>query len=468
MKINKLKNNNGTTAKACDLVSRYVVHEQQGGTLATFLQGFDFESREEIADTIRKLIYGVTLDPYMSRKDLGISDPFCALLYKRMSKIACDANRFDKYPTTLSGEIWHGGYCRKRLEDRTAAMFDKVVPSEDLFVKAKEKIMKIYSLSEQDLEKLHFFVEQVKAGANFPNSLRRMLYIWGTAKMTGKTTCATMIVSLLNGDNDETNIARYSTSLAVEMQIRSFAVPKVSECNVCLMDECFYNDMGKTYADFKRYLTSSNGRARLPFGQEFEWVGQPNYVATSNDSLQKFIKDWNDRRYLSVEFKQKPTTELSFKDIKALWWQFISNSQRTKDWKEWADEIATYSNEEGEKSVRSFEFEVELRKKEMIDFIYNLTSPSDSPACPQTHITLKVFVDYFARDIGANEANKRRPEIESAVIAVFGERYSTTNYWLLPRLKEVCHIMRRQIDYADYPEMIDDNKEEEQQEELPF
>ena len=262
---------------------------------------------------------------------------------------------------------------------------------------------------------------------------------------TGKTTSATMLVSLLNGDTNEANIARYSSTLANEMQVKSFAVPKISECNAVLMDECFFADMGKMYADFKRFITSSNGRARLPYGQEFEWTGQPNYIATSNDSLQKFIKDWSDRRYLSVEFKARPTERLDFDEIKALWASFVLNSTRNKDWSTWAEELAPVSEEKGDRTEVTEELEIDLRKLAMIERILALSTPSKSPACAQNHVALKTFVDWFSESMGTVEAHKRKAEIEAAVIKVYGARYSTSNYWLLSNLQDTAQKMKNEI-----------------------
>lgn len=433
-----------STSNPCELVSNFMLWEQDGGTLQSWLEQFEFDSREEIEKAIRLFIRTVTLDDYMRRKHLAEENPYAAAVFTRYSKIMTDANRLDKYPVTLSGEIWHGGFSRKRLEERTAALFTKQ-PDAAKFKDACERLMRVYSLSEMDIKKLHFFVEQVKAGETFPNSLRRMLYIWGAEMKTGKTTSATMLVSLLNGDTNENNIAHYSSTLAQEMQVKSFAVPKISECNAVLMDECFFADMGKMYADFKRFITSSNGRARLPYGQEFEWTGQPNYVSTSNDSLRKFIKDWSDRRYLSIEFKHKPTEKMTFAQIKSLWADFVLNSTRTKSWSEWADELAPMSEEKGDRTEVTEELEIDLRKLNFIERILALTTPSTSSSNSQNRIALKTFVDWFSESMGVVEAHKRKAEIEAAVLKVYGPRYSTTNYWLLSELQRKAYDMKYEI-----------------------
>ena len=444
-KLTKYNTTDGGRENPCELVSAFMLWEREGGTLSSWLEQFDFDTREEIEKAIRLFIRTVTLDDYMRKKHLEEENPYAAAVFTRYSKIMTDANRLDKYPVSLSGEIWHGGFSRKRLESRTAALFGSVTPDASKYVEACERIKRVYSLTDVDVEKIHFFVEQTKAGDKFPNSLRRMLYIWGSTMKTGKTTIATMLVSILNGDTDERNIARYSSNLAYEMQVKSFAVPKISECNAVLMDECFFADMGKMYADFKRFITSSNGHARLPYGQEFEWTGQPNYIATSNDSLQKFIKDWSDRRYLSVEFKAKPTERLSFEEIKALWAAFVLNSQRTKDWSAWADELAPVSEEKGDRTEVADELEIDLRKLDMLERVLAMNTPTKSPASAQNHVALKTFVDWFSDSMGVMEAHKRRAEIEAAVIKVYGERYSTTNYWLLTSLQETAQRLKNEI-----------------------
>lgn len=465
-KISIYKTDNGSSSNPCELVSQFMLWEQDGGTLQTWLEQFDFDAREEIEKAIRLFIRTVTLDEYMRRKHLAEENPYAAAIFTRYSKIMTDASRLDKYPVSLSGEIWHGGFSRKRLEKRTSDLFDHE-PDPIVFEQTCERIRRIYNLTKVDIDKLHFFVEQVKAGERFPNSLRRMLYIWGSTMKTGKTTTATMLVCLLNGDTDERNISRYSSTLAQEMQVKSFAVPKISECNAVLMDECFFADMGKMYADFKRFITSSNGRARLPYGQEFEWTGQPNYIATSNDSLRKFIKDWSDRRYLSIEFKDKPSERLTFDEIKTLWSDFVLNSTRTKEWSVWADELAPLSEERGDKTEVAEELEIELRKLYFIERLLALQTPNTSAACSQNRISLKTFVDWFSETMGAVESHKRKSEIEAAVLRVYGARYSTTNYWLLSELQKKAQAMKNEINNP-VTENTEQPNEEPERDELPF
>lgn len=438
MKITDLQTNGGGE-NPCELVARYMLHEQDGGTLVTFIQEFDFDERVEIERAIRDFLRVVYADKYMRNKKLAEQDPIAAAVFSRCKRIIEDQSKYDKYPNVTSGEIWHGGFSRKRLQQRTARMFE-VKPDAAKFARVCERIKRVYGLSETDIEKLRFFVEQTKAGDLFPDSLRRMLYIWGKDKKTGKTTSAKMLTCVLNGDNDYHNVARYSSKLQDEMQVGSFKVPKISECNAVLMDECFYADMGKTYADFKRFITASNGRARLPFGQEFEWYGHPNYIATSNEPLSVFIKDWGDRRYLSIHFEQQPAERMTEDEVLAMWRDFAQNSTKRKDWQDWAADIMEVASEDGERTIVTREFENDLRKSRVLKRILDQPHPA-SRFCADNKITVKFFVDMFAEEMGSAEAHKRRKEIEEAVTAVFGKKYSTTNYWMLTELQRVANEM---------------------------
>ena len=435
-----------------EMVSGYLFADAELRTFAEWLQDYDFATQAEIEYAVRLFLSVICSDAYINRKHLDEINPQADKIAKRFKKIVYDEEKSSRFCKKMASEVWNEGYADKLRKERTAKMFH-VEQSAEEFRKAWDTIKEIYGLSDMDLNKIHFFVEQVKDSGNFPNSLRRMLYIWGREKMTGKTTSASYIVATLNGFYDIDKISDMSSSLAYEMQIRNYAVPRISECNAVLMDECFYSDMGKTYADFKKFLTSSNGRARLPYGQEFSWVGYPNYVATSNEPLQKFIKDWGDRRYLSVEFKTKPTKKLSIPEVGELWRTFIINSSRTKSWTECAQELEPIAEEIGEMEEVADEFEVELQQSAFLGFLTAKDKPLNKYSA-DNKITLKFFVDYFSGTIGSTIAHKRKSEIENAVIKVFGPRYSTTNYWMLTDLQLKAQELKENITKSEADEVI--------------
>ena len=446
MKFADLKKNSSHDNPS-EMVSGYLFADAELRTFAEWLQDYDFATQAEIEYAVRLFLSVICSDAYINRKHLDEINPQADKIAKRFKKIVYDEEKSSRFCKKMASEVWNEGYADKLRKERTAKMFH-VEQSAEEFRKAWDTIKEIYGLSDMDLNKIHFFVEQVKDSGNFPNSLRRMLYIWGREKMTGKTTSASYIVATLNGFYDIDKISEMSSSLAYEMQIRNYAVPRISECNAVLMDECFYADMGKTYADFKKFLTSSNGRARLPYGQEFNWVGFPNYVATSNEPLQKFIKDWGDRRYLSVEFKTKPTKKLSIPEVGELWRTFIINSTRSKSWTEWAQELEPIEEEVGEMEEVANEVEIELQQSEFINFLLNKDKAKNRYSA-DNKITLKVFVDYFSLSVGSVQAQKRKSEIEKAVINVFGDRYSTTNYWMLDELQKKASELLEKINESE-------------------
>ena len=446
MKFVDLKRNSSHDNPS-EMVSGYLFADAELRTFAEWLQDYDFTTQAEIEQAVRLFLSVICSDAYINRKHLDEINPQADKIAKRFKKIVYDEEKSSRFCKKMASEVWNEGYADKLRKERTAKMFH-VEQSEKEFKNAWNTIREIYGLSDMDLNKIHFFIEQVKDDGNFPNSLRRMLYIWGREKMTGKTTSASYIVATLNGFYDIDKISEMSSSLAYEMQIRNYAVPRISECNAVIMDECFYSDMGKTYADFKKFLTSSNGRARLPYVQEFEWHGYPNYVATSNEPLQKFIKDWGDRRYLSVEFKTKPTKKLSIPEVGELWRTFIINSTRSKSWTEWAQELEPIAEEVGEMEEVASEFEVELQQSGFINFLLNKDKAKNRYSA-DNKITLKVFVDYFSNSVGAVQAQKRKSEIEKAVINVFGDRYSTTNYWMLDELQKKASELLEKINESE-------------------
>ena len=451
MKFVDLKRNSSHDNPS-EMVSGYLFADAELRTFAEWLQDYDFTTQDEIEHAVRLFLSVICSDAYINRKHLDEINPQADKIAKRFKKIVYDEEKSSRFCKKMASEVWNEGYADKLRKERTAKMFH-VEQSEKEFKNAWNTIREIYGLSDMDLNKIHFFIEQVKDDGNFPNSLRRMLYIWGREKMTGKTTSASYIVATLNGFYDIDKISEMSSSLAYEMQIRNYAVPRISECNAVLMDECFYADMGKTYADFKKFLTSSNGRARLPYGQEFEWHGYPNYVATSNEPLQKFIKDWGDRRYLSVEFKTKPTKKLSIPEVGELWRTFIINSTRIKSWTEWAQELEPIAEEIGEMEEVADEFEVELQQSAFLGFLTAKDKPLNKYSA-DNKITLKFFVDYFSGTIGSTIAHKRKSEIEKAVINVFGDRYSTTNYWMLDELQKKAQELKENITKSEANEVI--------------
>lgn len=461
MKITDYNSKNSNSDRPSDLAAAFIAASERGETMVAFLSQFDFDSREEIERSIVELCRAMCDDKWLGSKQTQTSIPSMKCLLRRFTDIFGKQSQIDKYPAAISGEMWHGNYARMRREKMVSSMFDN---AKDLmrYKAAYARLTACYGLSEIDEKKLHFFVCQVRAGREFPDSLRRMLYVWGKKKKTGKTTLAKALVCVLNGSEDMERYAYFTTTLQTEMQIKGFAVPKIAECRCAMMDECFFNDMSKVYADFKKLITGRDGSARLPYGQEFTWQGLPNYIATSNEPLVNFIKDWNDRRYLSINLESEPAQKMTDGEVLELVKDYCVNAPDI-DFHDFADDIFDASDERGEQTERADEFALDMQKEEFLAYIRNANYVAGNRFAVENKISCKFFVDYFARQMG-NEAQKRRKEITKSAEDIFGERYMG-RFWLLDDLRKRADEIKRG-QYESETENEVESKEETDK--LPF
>ena len=461
MKITDYNSKNSNSDRPSDLAAAFIAASERGDTMVAFLSQFDFDSREEIERAIVELCRAICDDKWLGSKQTQTSIPSMKCLLRRFTDIFGKQAQIDKYPAAISGEMWHGNYARMRREKMVSGMFDR---EKDLtrYNAAYERLTACYGLSDIDEKKLHFFVCQVRAGREFPDSLRRMLYVWGKRKKTGKTTLAKALVCVLNGSDDMERYAYFCTTLQTEMQIKGFAVPKIAECRCAMMDECFFNDMSKVYADFKKLITGRDGSARLPYGQEFTWQGLPNYIATSNEPLVNFIKDWNDRRYLSINLESEPAQKMTDSEVLELVKDYCVNAPDI-DFHDFADDIFEASDERGEQTERADEFALDMQKEEFLSYIGNANYVAGNRFAVENKISCKFFVDYFARQMG-NEAQKRRKEITKAAEDIFGERYMG-RFWLLDDLRKRADEIKRGQYESDTENEVESKEETDK---LPF
>ena len=462
MKITEYNATNSTSDRPSDLAAAFIAANNKGDTMVAFLSRFDFDSQDEIRCAVIDLCKAICDDKFLGATQTQAAIPSMKCLLRRFTDIYSKQAQIDKYPQAIAGEMWHGDYARTKREKLVLRMFDR--PSDfTRYNAAYERLVACYGLSEMDEKKLHFFVCQVRAGREFPDSLRRMLYLWGRTKKTGKTTLAKALVCVLNGSEDMEEYTKFATDLQTEMQIKTFSVPKIAECRCAMMDECFFADMSKVYADFKKMITERDGSARLPYGQEFQWKGLPNYISTSNEPLVALIKDWNDRRYLSINFESEPRQNMTDGEVIELVKEYCVNAPDI-DFHEWAAELYKKANEKGEKTERAEEFALEMQKEEFLSYIKNATYIAGNKFAADNRISAKWFVDFFVRSMGA-EAHKRRAEILEAARMVFGEKYND-RFWLLDDLRKRADEIARGDGDGDGEETV--NKLDEDNEKLLF
>ena len=178
-----------------------------------------------------------------------------------------------------------------------------------------------------------------------------------------------------------------------------------------------------------------------------------------------FIKDWNDRRYLSINFESDPRQNMTDGEVIELVKEYCVNAPDI-DFHEWAAELYKKANEKGEKTERAEEFALEMQKEEFLSYIKNATYIAGNKFAADNRISAKWFVDFFVRSMGA-EAHKRRSEILEAARMVFGDKYND-RFWLLDDLRKRADEIARGDGDGDGDVEGTQNKLDEDNEKLPF
>ena len=145
------------------IINRYLEHEKDGdGLLETWLKQYDFDSEEEIAQSIKDFAYHVVNDPYMSSRERQQRDVFARVLYKRYNDMLTHGDKMAKYAKDIASRLWHGYYTRAILERKTGYLL-RFNRDADAFLAAWKKIQSTYEMTDSEMNKIWFFVEQVKA-----------------------------------------------------------------------------------------------------------------------------------------------------------------------------------------------------------------------------------------------------------------------------------------------------------------
>ena len=174
MKITDYNATNSTSDRPSDLAIIFIDASNKGETMVEFLSRFDFDSQDEIRCAVIDLCKAICDDKFLGAKQTQAAIPSMKCLLRRFTDIYSKQAQIDKYPQAIAGEMWHGDYARTKREKVVARMFDC---EQDFrrYNAAYERLVACYGLSEMDEKKMHFFVCQVRAGREFPDSLRRML-----------------------------------------------------------------------------------------------------------------------------------------------------------------------------------------------------------------------------------------------------------------------------------------------------
>ena len=426
------------TDRMTALVQARLNSEAESLSLMEWLGDYDFESEAEIIRTVKRLATEALSCPDMADKTFRSAHPNAEILYTRVKRIRTSNDGGDKFFQAVGKETWYNYVLKRRTDRAFDAMYRDSVPDMAKYDEAARRIRQIYNFTDTDMAKLRYFIVQVKSGESFPPSLRRMLYLWGKKKFTGKTTLGRILTNLLNGLRDPMS-DEYKTKLAVELQVENFAVPRIATARCAFMDECFFSDMGKTYNTFKDRITSNDGTARLPYGQTFTWHGCPNYVAASNDPLREFIKDRDDRRYLAIEFRDKPVTVQSTALMELVETMCV-NATVPEGWDldTWANEIFEMANEQGERGVTIDDWKVFFEGSRLFNEKLEVMEINwQNRMANSNRLTSSAIRTKIIETIGQQaQVAQERKEIETAFEEVYGARAAGYNWWSLLDIRQ--------------------------------
>lgn len=423
-----------TKDKPSELMSRYLLAEASDDfSMADFLHQFEFDCESDIYQAVKTIATRSTQDAYMTSRENQKDNKAVEIAYLKWRRYRI-TNGLDKYASNVAAECWARFYEPERRAAKIEAMF-AADPDPLKFAAIAEKVKTVYCLTDRDILKLRFFAAQVKAGEAMPKSLRRLLFLWGATKKTGKTTTAEIIATILNGDTERGLLV--TTSLSREMQMEPYAVPLITSLRCCVMDEAFFVNMRKTYNRFKSMMTTTDGTARLPYGQTFGWHGLPNYIATSNDDVRKFIEDYNDRRFLTVEFRQRPE-QLTEAETINLWTTFLQHAAKPGDmtWEDWSSEIAEIADEVGARGVKVDDWRLFFDSAEWLERLakFSFTSYGSN----DNRLSAMKLRTEVSRILGDQQLTRTEAdELELAFVDKYGPKTAGGRWWLISDLKAV-------------------------------
>lgn len=415
-----------TSNQMSDLTAEIV----KTNSIQLLLQEYDFQTEKEVAQSIRRCYECIIADAFLRSDEVRKNNPILLSFYNRYKKHYTTIS-FEGYCENTAKQMWLSFFAKKKRDEQLQQLIN-VEPRRDLYEQASKRLKAIYNFTDEDIIKLKLFCTQAMKGRSFPDSLRRMLYLYSETKKTGKTTFARVLAEVLNGWQSYEDSNLFNSQLSIEMQIQNYSVPKVAQYNCVVLDECFYTDMQKTYSRFKEIITSRDGEGRLPYGQPFKWEGVRNYIATSNENLTTFIADWSDRRYYNIDFKGLPE-QVDEQELFNIVSQFVTNINTDN----YINEInINYNNLEvnGTRTINCNDYIIEMQQDVFTKWLIDMNCDCDKKFAIINRLTTKRIVEYFAGQRGSNAINQRK-EIERAFTEIFGEKYNG-QYWLLPDIKK--------------------------------
>ncbi len=316
---------------------------------------------------------------------------------------------------------------KRKMKERVDKLFS-VEPDKNKYLEASKKMKEVYNFSDTDIDALRYFVCQVRK-ENFNPSLNKSLYLFSEKKMTGKTSIARTIASILNGGKSVIDGAQFESSFNVELQMNSHDLPACCKYNCVILDEAMPRDARKTYGRVKSMLTTNNVTYNQKYGSIKQLEAKRRYIFTSNEDISKIIQDESERRFIQIKMNSTPE-RLNDNEIYNLFLKFAVNCEPEKDIQKWYNSFDTIAGVE--------RADKEYYKSSILscDNLYNLVN-ADFDNSKNRYFALRFFVGLY---IIGKPTRDERDILESAIIELFGERHK--NGWLKTTVRDKLDKLR--------------------------
>lgn len=432
----KYKNQESTADRPCDVVAEMLRHTPP--SVEPVLDGLEFANVRELYEAYTAAWFAAATDKYLLAKPTQLFMPAAKLLLQRAQKICTNPN-MERVMNAAAEGLWLQNYERKALETRRNAVFS-ARKDPTVYSNAKMKIVEIYGYSDEDMERIRYFVCQARRNDSDP-SMNRALYMWSSEKMTGKTTVAKIVAGILNGWRTWQEVTRnaggYMSDIPCELQFGTFDRPKGTRNTCVVMDEAFAGKTtAKYYGKFKTAITSDVCDVQVKFGGTYPVKCTRNYIFTSNNDISSVVADETERRMMVI--KTGKPQQIPYTEIFDMWRDFIVNAPDEEDVAAWY--MRTAQNVKGERGIQREDIASALLSE---DFRSKLT---DRQAISQYQLAYPHFFTQYITSVF--DVKSRVEVVKEAVKDVFGEpRVSGTRKYY--NISDVLHIVNNAVNAAD-------------------
>ena len=402
-----------------------------------YINAATFDSQEEIRDLCNKIYCDFLNEPCFLApiRNIGKIYGQRGISFTiQMQNISKGVDNRDKWAEGTANQFWFGSNAIRCITKRVDELLT-VERTNELYIKSVIDLRDAFGFSSLQIEMLKYFVCQSRDG-DCPPHRYKAIFIWGDNKGVGKTTIASTIVSILNGEKDISNTRKYESDLPQELGFKDHIAPLICSCRAVLLDEAMPKDSSKSYGSLKKRMTTSGAKVRFVFKNQIDIPAKPNYVFISNDPLETFVQDKSERRFFEFRIEEKKK-KLGYQQIYDLFLNFIQQCNRDQDWLEWSDSMAKETEVRGLESrnvddIKSYFFAKGFYEK--VEF-YNF----------------EVTIGVFFKHVFDFDKNASKKTIRDCVVSIFGEPYRPST-WRKSDIIEVLDKKRQKDEEENYKE----------------